>query len=357
MAGVFKPYWPPAGGQYDKIGEALEQAFAQIAEDQQVPLELVRLLALYQAGSLRKLKRALILYLYQSGKSYQEIAEETGLQVSTVRQYLWELRAEGMLEPSIRKGRQLLPPEEIQRRQEIVPSMVRQCATLREIGEALAITREGARQVVRKLKARLGEDVFQPDEPRYTLHEASKLTGVSGGSFKRLLESQGVVLRRRGKKVYQLDQSQIKLVRRLLKKKLDKTCQICGRRFYLKRGKRGRIRKICYRKDCRSFASRERRRRMLERPAAESSNPRMRELAAALKPPGKRGERWVTLRRACRIAGITPSQLEWLFLRRVVATRPHPTKRALKTGRPVRLFPVSQLEVVKQVYQKYRKVG
>lgn len=224
-------------------------------------------------------------------------------------------------------------------RDKVIIRLTRAGLNLRQIGEVLGISRERVRQLRDRIVRKNGLVVFAGDSPVvFTLKGAASHVGISVSTLRRLLSQKGAPSSKIGRRVF-VDLSQLGV----FVERLKKPCIVCGTLF-LPFGNQ----LVCS-DPCRE----ERNKITLSRPAEEKNLKGWRLiLAGELKEHSLRqDEEWVTYKEAYRRAGISRMQLDYLRMSGFLAIRSHPTRRW--HGRPVHVYAVSELEVVRRVYVEW----
>lgn len=289
-----------------------------------------------------------IIRLREEGHSNEAIAEALGLSISATMSWVCVLLAEGLI--ARRQGSGFQRDDATWRdvsseRVQIIIRLKKQRATLEEIGTVLGVTRERARQLIKKIAAEHGEDVFNLDEPLWTIQEAAEELGVNAGVIISLCQQEEISYRRRS-----LSQDSMEALKRHPRITGERICATCKKTFIHTPGQYGgHI--VCSDK-CLEELDRVRREECLAKePTLDSLAGWRRELWQRLqlhKPPKK--EKWLTLSEACTATGLSKMQVGWIGLRRIVTIHRDPSRIARKTGEPMALYAASEMEIARQVY-------
>ncbi len=170
-------------------------------------------------------REAQIMRLRKQGRSNEEIVEETGFSPSYVSRVVAKLLQAGKIK---RRSPALTPSTwrdlDDERVQTLI-QMIKQRATLREIGDALGCSHERVRQVMCILREEYGEKIFAPEKPSWTTGEAAKLLGTYGSRVTALCRKGHVPATRRGSGPaarYLLDRKGLEVLRARLKQAEDR---------------------------------------------------------------------------------------------------------------------------------------
>jgi hypothetical protein len=228
---------------------------------------------------------------------------------------------------------------------EILITLIKQRATFEHIAGVLDIKKERVHQLVACLIAEHGEEVFAPDQPIMTVAEAALQTGVSVSTINSLCRNGKIPSRRRSSaasSAYLLTQESLAIIRQ----RGERTCVICARIFMHEPGKGRTCSNVCGKK----YAVQRREKLCAQNPTLGTLRGVRRDVWLRLQvhvPPQQ--ETCLTLLEACRKTGLTKMQIRWLALRKIITAGEHPTKRW--RGRPITVYAVSELEIVKEVYE------
>lgn len=304
----------------------------------------------------RQAREAAVLQLRQDGLTYRDIAAKLDLSMATVQLVGLQLVAEGKV-PKRLHGQQRHPRKtrsglsnwrDLQdERIQLVIRLRSQGAILQEIGDALGVTRERARQILLKLTKLHGEAIFRG--PRYyTQAEVARSLGIDNRSVFKFGSELGIPSKSHR---WRLTEDQFQAIKARRESERGK-CVICDQILPL-----GKRRMVCREAQCqRAYARQYRTRSFAKQPAEVNLHDWHRELLTRLQ--GHRipeDDEWLTHAKAASVAGISKMQLTLLRLRRMLTTRPHPTvKSARRNGEPAHAFARSELELVREVYAAHR---
>lgn len=353
-----------------------------------------------------------IIQLYEKGLSQTKIAGELGLSIPTIYNTTRQLRGEGVLPPRSRSGylseearreygekiialrklkcsakaiasvlgiskslvSRLTAPlikagrishrhKGIKRvaawrdlgddRTKMIVGMVRRYATLQNIGDALGVSRERARQLVKKISAEHGEHLFTSDKTFWTVPEAADELKTSASIISAICSAGEVSCRRRGtiidrkKGTWLIDSDSLEVLRNHPRVTRQRVCVICGATF----SKSDRHGLTC------SDSCRDKRRLQTrychERPTPDRLRGWHMELYIRLQSHClPEHENWLTIFEAQRRTGLSPMQLFYLRIRNIVTIRPHPAKTW--RGKPVATYATSEVDIAQQVYSVYQ---
>lgn len=229
--------------------------------------------------------------------------------------------------------------------------MVKERATLQEMGIALGCTRERVRQVVRLIKEVYGESVFVSDERILTPQEAAGELGLEIQLVQSLCRKGDIPTRRRGVRGYLIGEEGMCLLRVHPYVIGKRTCVICGRQYVYEVGTGYTV---CS-DECRAKGRGQRREAYAEQePSSDSLGEWQRELWQRRKCHRlPQDERWLPISEAAKRAGLTHTQLRWLQHRRLVTLRPDPLKKW--RGQPVATYAASEMDIARQVYEVFQK--
>lgn len=227
--------------------------------------------------------------------------------------------------------------------------MVKAGATRTDISSMLKVTSENVRQIIIKMRYAHGEKIFNAEKSTWTVQEAARESGLNASVVGSLCCSGEVPAKRRGDKAtsaYVIEEAGMKILRSYPQ---GKKCVVCGNMFTC--GQRGQARLTCS-ESCRIEQNDERRK------ACRASDPTLdslregwhrnlwQELQVHLIPMN---EEWLTCGEAAKRANLTRTQIIWVGLRRVITTRPHPSKRWRR--KPVMTYAASEMDIVRRVYR------
>lgn len=300
---------------------------------------------------VRQAREERFITLRHEGRTNREIAAALELSVTTVAYMAKELIRKGKIEA--RSGNEHLVANGVCNWLKLddcttrtIISLVKRRATLRQIGEAIGVTYERARQLIGHIAAKHGEGVFVLSEPIWTAVEAAKELKVTAAVVNVVCASGDVSCRRRGttgRGHWLINDSGMKALQRHPLVTQERTCVVCGATF-----KHDGARVIT----CSDKCWGERRRRRLERSVSEQ--PTLTSLAGWYRVLWQElqthsipeDDEWLGLGEAARRTGLSNMQLVWLRRRKVLTIRPHPLK--VWRGRPVALYAASELEIVRR---------
>ena len=138
-----------------------------------------------------------IIKLRNKGLRNQAIAKTLNLPIQTVGNIAHELIQAGRIN-RLRRGPE--PSSTSSERTATIIRLKRQRKTLEEIGEAMSVTRERARQLSRKIALQRGEGVFTSDPLFWTAAEAAKKLKVPLHVITNLCASGEIKSQRRSEK-------------------------------------------------------------------------------------------------------------------------------------------------------------
>lgn len=300
-------------------------------------------------------RKEYVLELRQRGCRNQEIAGKLGLSISTVAATTTELIRDGKIE-SIRGNEHLATWKKLtSERVQTIITLRRQRATNEEIGSVLGITRERARQLIKKITETHGEQILEPQERLWTTTEAAELMGMRLRRVSLLCRKGEVPYRLRvgEKQTYLLDKEGIEALRHYPQLGRERVCIICEQPFTPKHSQQ----KTCSPK-CR-VSQRARRCQSYYRQVSQKE-PTSDNLRGWVKKVWERlhlrkqheNEAWLTFSQALQRAEVKKIQLSWLRRRKIVSTQPGPINNF---GRATFHYAASEMDIVRQVYQKWLK--
>lgn len=354
-----------------------------------------------------------IILLYEKGLSQKKIAGELGLSIATINGTIGKLRGEGVLPPRSRGGYlseeacreyeekiielrklkysdkkiasvlgiskilvsrltiPLIKDGRISHRQKgikraaawrdlgndrtkMIVGMVRRCATLQDIGNALGVSRERARQLIKKISEEHGEHLFTSDKTFWTVPEAADELKTSASIISAICTAGEVSCRRRGtiidrkKGTRLIDSDSLEVLRNHPRVTRQKVCVMCGATF-ITSNRRGLM--------C-SDSCRDKRRLQTrycnERPTPDRLHGWHMELYIRLQSHClPEHENWLAIFEAQRRTDLSRMQLTYLRTRNIVTIRPHPAKTW--GGKPVATYAASELAIAKEVWEEFQR--
>lgn len=237
--------------------------------------------------------------------------------------------------------------DDLERMQTII-EMKKQDATLEQIGNALGVTRERARQLIDKIVKKHGEEIFELKQPLWTVTEAANEFGVSYRTVQGLCNRGEIPYRRRGKRAYRIDNIGIKALRQYFSDK----CYVCEKKIEYSGGSRH---KICESAACIKERRKQNHAKTVEKlPSLISLGERQRNLQIRLHlrllP---KSEEWIPLSKAVARSGLSQTQVSWLKQRKILSIRFHPIQKW--RGKPLTLYAASEIEIARQVYTAHKE--
>lgn len=330
------------------------KSLAQIARDldRSYPTVAGHVSRLIKAGQLQSQQRnvpgrtrkrshkldARIIELRNAGKTNAAIAAALGLAPTTVTAHVYRLITEGKLQRTKRASRNAARDAQIM-------DMVRNRATLQEIADALGCTRENARQLIKRIRRTYGSAALDPTDSRMTINEVAHMLNAPYATIYALCKSGAVQCKPTGRRRYLISAEGMAALRQHPSITHVHTCPFCGREYTFKSKKARRCKDPACRK---AYHALRHKRYATQRASLETLRGWVRTFAerrAQHRNPDD--ERWVAWAAAKRHAGVTHIQLRWITLRKLITTRPHPTKRWKE--KPVTLYAVSELELLREV--------
>lgn len=407
----------PSGAQVTRqdIIQCLKTAFGQIADELDVPVDKVRNIARQSMTKKeRKRRDQAILQLRKKAYSNEQIADELGLNVSTISGVIGKFIRCGKVNP-LPAGRPYLSNEEYARREEpiiklrekkysnqkiaerlgisyhkvtdrahklisrglvkkrdpgskatwktlrssrtrIIISMVKKRATLGEIAKKLGLTsRERARQLINKIKTKHGPDVFKSNRRLWTVTEAAEELKTKREVINKICDAGEVSCRRRNAddaSVWLIDNAGMKALKKHPLITKQEFCSVCGKSFKKGEGEGGLL--ICSEK-CRKYLNAERHQKYsTQEPTTDSLGGWVKELWQRLQfyviPDD---EEWLTLTEVEQRSQLSVMQISWLRRRKIVTIRPHPTK--MWRGQPVATYSASEMKIASEICKAYTK--
>ena len=274
----------------------------------------------------------------------EEIASTLGITKTLVIYIVRRLIKNGRCASRQNEGPSIYRPDTT--RGQLVIRMRKDGMTLREIGMRLGITYERVQQIIKKMSSRYGEELFKPDKPRFTIRNASVALGIPVNTLTHLCRRNELPHCRLGKgRLFLTEESLNALIAHPHFAYEQRTCAVCGALFET----RVKSAQRCCGTQCYS--------RFRYRNSGKSSLTGWRRMAqeriAGHTVP--ENETWLAFSAAHHRAGISKMQLDWLALHRAVTVRPHPTKRAHRNGRPMRLFAASEMDLIRETRNAERR--
>jgi DNA-binding CsgD family transcriptional regulator len=280
--------------------------------------------------------------LRAQGHKNKAIAEKLGVSFSRVMEAVSQLVGEGKVESRWPKARWTEKGSADFKR---VVKLLQSGANLAEIGEVFGVSRERARQIREKIRKRYGDEIVQPrKQPYVTLREAARELNTEPGPLQKLLQKNGLLTKSpRGIWVVQRSDLKRKQVTQHPHVTQEQVCKYCGKKFRLKH----RAQKVCS-AQCREARRMDSRLRCFQsEPSEDNLAGWHKELWVRLqrhRPPAQ--EEWLTLTRASARCGLTPIQVNWLRLRKVLNCQPSETQ--FWRGQQVQLYRASEIEIIRQ---------
>jgi Mn-dependent DtxR family transcriptional regulator len=286
--------------------------------------------------------QAQVAELRAQGLKNKAIAEKLNVSFSRIMETISELVSEGKVDsrwPQTRwtdkKGK------DFQR----ITEMLQAGATLAAIGEEFHMTRERARQIREKIRKRFGDRIVQPKkQPYVTLREAARELGTDPNPLQKLLQDQGLLFKSsRGVWVVLRADLKRKSVLRHPHVTQEQICKYCGKKFRLEH----RAQKVCSTECSEARRNASRLRCFESEPSEDNLAGWHKELWQILKDHRlPEQEEWLTLSRASRRCGLTPIQVNWLRLRKVLHCKPSETQ--FWRGQQVQLYRGSEMDIIRQ---------
>lgn len=299
-----------------------------------------------------------IITLRNQGLSNCEIAKKIGVTVSIVQTMASRLIRQGKLIPHHLKkiGIENLDEKAVEK----IIGMVRERATLKEVGKVFGVTNEFIRIVVAKIIEDYGKEVFNVEDPWLNISEVSDYLGFSPGHVRILYDKYKVPYRKRSdvrKSWWLIRKSTMEQLQAKLQadREQEVVCTICQCKFTASARKNQVF--VCEKKEC--YAEYRRRYRSLLLAKLTEHGPSLESLHGWQKEVWKKlrshripkDEVWLVLKEAARRTGLTVMQVHWLRIRRIVRTKPHLTKTW--RGQPAIGYAASEMKVIRQVMQAY----
>lgn len=309
----------------------------------------------YQRESIKQ-RDAQIMECWRAGESIQTIGKTLHWSEGLIYQTLRRLVQEGKLTADEYQGNLPRTKAWLDRAETLIPLM-REDTTNEEKACLIGVTRERVRQLRKKLIKTHGEEMLLKDEviqeKRYSLHEVCELLGINRDWVHRRIQAGtlGETLRR-GKREYRLTVGQVEQLRsehENLQQLTERTavCKHCMQTFTYpapyKLLNSSRKREYC--SDACKKAHRTQPKAVDQ---ASRQNPTIGQLQERLTHHQiPEDEEWVALSTAQARTGLTAMRLIYLARTQVLNTKDHPTKQW--RSRPVQLYAVSQLDIVREV--------
>lgn len=340
----------------EAIAEALDLSYSIVTKTASELIQTGRLNPQHRgisfSDALRRQREESIIRLRGEGLANKAIAEALELSLGVVTVTASKLIKAGRLDAK-KRGPQPHSDEVNQKREEDIIRLKKQRATLEKIGNTLGVTKQRAEQLIKKVVAKYGEDVFSPDESLWTVSEAAKELSVERVVVFSLCQQEEIPCQRRGlsdRCGYMLSQEGMDALKRHLRVTGKRVCVACKKIFIRVPGKFGG-RVVCSDK-CLPERYRVRRKEYLARePTLDSLNGWHRELWQLLQSrQPQEEEQWLTLSEAKELTGLTKMQVIWLGLRRIVTIHRDPSRIATRTGKSQALYATSEMEIARQAY-------
>ena len=280
--------------------------------------------------------------LRAQGYTNKAIAEKLKVSFSRVMETVSELVADGKVDSRWPQTRWTdKDSKDFQR----VVEMLQSGANLAEIGEEFGISRERVRQIREKIRKRYGDRIVQPrKQPYVTLREAARELGTEPNPLQKLLREQGL-LKKNSRGIWVVLRSDLKLKKVVRHPYVtqEQVCKYCGRTFRMKH----RAQKVCS-TECNEARRKASRQRCFDSDPSENNLAGWhKELWLRLKDHRlPEQDEWLTLTRASARCGLTPIQVNWLRLRKVLNCKPSETQ--FWRGQQVQLYRASEMEIIRQ---------
>jgi hypothetical protein len=286
-----------------------------------------------------------VLELRNSGCTYREMCRR--LHFNPVR-YTAQLIEEGATKDRRNKAENFALDN---LRVQMIIAMKKERATLQQIGDKLGLTRERARQLIKKVVATHGSDVFLPEVKTFwTVPEAADVLGIKKWSVSSACRKGKIPFVLRGKIERLITQEGMAALRRYFSK--EATCSICGNKFTRKSAKK----EICYNAACRKVQRNKWLSVRLSDKAAmiESLNGWRKALWRALqKNVIGENETWITFSQAVEISGLHRFPVSYLRKCGLISARLKPeTSRTKKENRlrsRVGLYSLSEMKIAREI--------
>lgn len=301
---------------------------------------------------------AKVLVLYDLGTSAAKISKK--LHFSAGR-YLAQLMSEGRAKP-LKTGPKESPYDiNNPRVQTIIRMKKTSCATLKEMGVALHLTKERVRQLVKKIAQLHGPEVFEPEvKTLWTVKEAAAITGGKSEYISILCKKGKIPFKRRGEKHYLITKKGIDVLK--LYFSAERTCANCGEKFTQK--SYAGQRKFCYKNACEKKQRAQYKDNYLAdkgRITASLKGWRKALWEAIQKRPVAGNEIWVEFSRAVEVSGLTNIQVSYLRMCGLISTRPKPVTRKTRKENRVRrresLYSLGEMEIAREIMDKAKQEG
>lgn len=243
---------------------------------------------------------------------------------------------------------------------QLVISMVKQRATLEQIGFALKTTREHVRQTINRITKCHGSHIFEAEVCFYGLAQVSEMVGVSRQVIRNLCQRGVVSCKRRStacSSEYLFDRDSLEILRAHFAQRQNATCPVCKEKILPK--PRNCFYSTCGSQSCKKRWRHQKRAELLGSKTTVSSLrlPWQKEVFLRLQNhimPAS--EKWLLHSDAAVAAGIGPCQLWYLGKRGVITVAQDPVLRG-RTGNPLKLYSASQMAIIKQVIEAFRHPG
>ena len=287
----------------------------------------------------------------------KKIAQELGISSGTLQQeFIRYLIKEGRLpkRPPFGGKQERKPIDLTTERNQKIIAMSKDLRTLDEMGTVFGITRERVRQIRMRIICDHGEAVLAPGEEFLTVPEAVKQIGANPSIVRRACCQANIPVRKRGKgNRILIDAHDIEKLKEAIFE--ERVCIICKTPFT---AYRARPACACTSPACRKERAKQRMKYMRQKPAdqrAKDISPWHRELMERLAEHTiPENEAWLGSALAIKRSGVSYMQFSWLRIKKIIHPRPHPTRRwAIDSSRPVMLYSASEIDIVREVYEKH----
>lgn len=325
------------GGKIAQIAEAVGVCHATV-------IRVCRQAGLDKSALMRQ-RETQILAMSRE-KTTAEIAQALTISAATVRNVRAGLTSQGRLvrkKPGPGSSCSKIESERVQ----TIIRLKQNAYTNVMIGQELGITREWARQLVKKIINCHGPEVFERTGDGmqfWTIAEAAKTTNCPINYIHCLLNRGQLSSVKKGKFIY-LD----KIGLQQLKASFQQNCVVCGQTIVC--WGRGRKTKICGQSKCQAaHRAGIRQACQNQEPSAESLRGLGRIIFLRLQNyriPDD--EQWLLLKEACERSGLTLMRLGWLRLRRVIPVKESAKRRY---GKIAYLYPASVMDIIRELAQE-----
>jgi len=231
-----------------------------------------------------------------------------------------------------------------------IVTMLRSGVTLAAIGETLHLTRERVRQIREKIRQRFGDRMVEPrPQPYVTVREAAVQLGTDPGPLRKVLQKNGLLTKNaRGVWVVRRSHLRLKKITEHPHVTQQQTCKYCGKPFRLKH----RAQKVCSTRCIRMHRKKARERTLASEPSEQNLAGWHKDLWLRLqrhRPPEQ--EEWLTLTQASARCGLTPIQVNWLRLRKVLNCTLSET--LYWREEQVHMYRASEIEIVRKCREDF----